>query len=579
MRTIGIMLPLAISALLQVAPLAPHTAVVPLAQRSGVPEWPLDAHVITVATDGSADHRSIARALEAAEDGTIVDIARGEYVETLVLRKAVWLRATPGAVRVTAIEPAGTALTIDLAEGARVTGLLFSTMGERSPGTVARRATIEVRDARVRFDSAGVASSPISGILVQGESDVVLESALVAAVDSIGVLVEGPARARLVDCDIRHIGHVGVASMQGAQVELSTSRVLYAAFHGMRIDNSTAVVEGSWFEGHGRSQIYFDTDSPARIHGNVFVGARGPMARALRAGGSYGRNCELDAAPGVASAASAWPPQPEEVPWIRAQERRVAIAAGPSIDAASKLSWTWRAALQDEDPQESWAALQAVDTALSSADEVLRLTALLSIPSIPEVHDLTQTADPHRGWRARVLEATRSPHGVVQREAFLALARVGLVAGDRERLVRALEARTPGFDVQVGLLNTYFGGDLTGRAEPFVSEVLAGHDPVVQRMMCYGFKGARVTPAMETRLFELAAGPDPTISDAVRCFALAQLGAKSERVLGWLARESRRDELDLPRLAHFVRTGSTEAEIARIVALGGRLPEAVPEGD
>lgn len=566
--------PLALVALVALAALAPAQDPV---------DWPAGARIITVAPDGSADHTSITPALAAAEDGTIIDIAPGEYVESLVIRKSVWLRATPGAVRVRAATTQAVALTIARVDDARITGVLCTTAGAPWPGTIPATATIEVRDSRVRFDSAGVVGSPVGGLRVLGESMTVLESCLVAAVSGIGVVVEGPARVRMVDCDVRHIGHVGVESRTGAEVELTSCRLLYAEFHGLRIHGSTPIVQRSWFEGNERSQIYFDTDSPATITGNVFIGAGGPASRAQRAGATYGGNSELDAAPDDVGTLSPWPPQPEEGPWIRRRARRAAVEAGPSDYHARKLSMLWCDALRGDDHERQLSALQAIQLALWSDDELLRLAGLTAIPSIPAAQVETFMRPPASArmvlWpppdaRTRVLEATRSPHGVVQREAFRALAHFGLLAGDRERLIHALEAHTPGFDISVALLNAYFDGDLTGRAAPLVNELLreAGSDDLF--MAGYGFEGARITPEMETRLFELVAAQGRHRSaDSARCYALAQLAHKSERVLEWLARESQRDDIDVSRLAYFVRKSSTEAEVARVLALGGRLPE------
>ncbi|MFF4652820.1 right-handed parallel beta-helix repeat-containing protein [Streptomyces sp. NPDC001380] len=178
-----------------------------------------------VARSGWGTHRTIAAALRAAADGSVVSVQPGVYRESLVLDRDVTLVAEkgPGTVRVTAVHgPAvllggGTAVLRDLeVEAADPAGAAVLVRGgvhllehcEVAGGVeAAHDASLTLRDCTVR-DTAR------SAVVVTGTASAVLEGCTVRSAEGHGVSAGDAARVDLLRTRVERVAGAGVL-MQG----------------------------------------------------------------------------------------------------------------------------------------------------------------------------------------------------------------------------------------------------------------------------------------------------------------------------------------------------------------------------
>lgn len=231
-----------------------------------------------VAPKGRGTHRSIASAMRAARDGDEIRIAPGEYVEQLLLDRAVRLRPEDGpehAVRLLAASP-GRPVLEAAAPGVRVEGLVLTGQDPALPTVLVSAGDLELERCEVsggRIEAGGDASLTLTDCRVAGAelaavhlnttgparlTRVVVEDVegtgvvigsrataeatelTVRRVSGSGVRVRGAARAVLRECRITGPGRSGVLVEDEASVAALDCRVTETAAEGVRVLGSSA---------------------------------------------------------------------------------------------------------------------------------------------------------------------------------------------------------------------------------------------------------------------------------------------------------------------------------------------------
>ncbi|MDX3584798.1 right-handed parallel beta-helix repeat-containing protein [Streptomyces europaeiscabiei] len=235
-----------------------------------------------VAPKGRGTHRSITSAVRAAHDGDEIRVAPGEYVEHLVLDRAVRLLPEDGpeyAVRLLAASPGRPVLEVT-APGVRVEGLALTGQDPALPAVLANAGDLELERCEVsggRIEAGGDASLTLTDCRVAGAelaavhlnttgparltrvviediegTGVVIGARAVAEATELtvrrvtgsGVRVRGAARAVLRECRISGPGRSGLLVEDGATVAALDCRVAETAAEGVRVLGSSARPEG-----------------------------------------------------------------------------------------------------------------------------------------------------------------------------------------------------------------------------------------------------------------------------------------------------------------------------------------------
>ena len=275
---------------------------------------------LRVAPDGSADHRTIQAALDAAPPHAVVHVAPGTYAERITIERPVvlegsgWERthvtapwhnpleddprlarefrermqaasseAQRAEVRARALREHGPAPTLRVrgADGVVVRGLKLSQPGERREDVTLPGSIVEIDGARARLAECAVVGSPASGVVVLGDSDVEIRACLVAAVEATGIAVDGARdtgspRVLVRACDVRRCVHRGITVGPGNDsTRIERCRISGSEWHGIRYDDAGPTIAGNVFFDNRRSAVYASGDTRAEVRDNLFLGPGG----------------------------------------------------------------------------------------------------------------------------------------------------------------------------------------------------------------------------------------------------------------------------------------------------------------
>ncbi|WP_329222788.1 right-handed parallel beta-helix repeat-containing protein [Streptomyces sp. NBC_01485] len=209
-----------------------------------------------VAPKGRGAHRSITAALRAAADGDEIRIAAGEYVEVLVLDRAVCLLPEDGpdqAVRVLAADPGRPVLEVT-APGARVGGIALVGQDPGLPAVLVAGGGLELDGCEVsggRVEAGGDASLTMRGCRVFGAAlagvhanttgPTALTDTLVEDVDGTGVVLGSATTAEATGLTVRHVTGSGVRVRGRARAVLRDCRITAPGRSGLLVEDDAAV--------------------------------------------------------------------------------------------------------------------------------------------------------------------------------------------------------------------------------------------------------------------------------------------------------------------------------------------------
>jgi hypothetical protein len=272
---------------------------------------------LRVAADGSGDFKTIQEAVDKAEPGAVIRIAAGTHAgpvritKPLTLEGAGWnttevtsaydasgfedLKA--GAELQSRMEAAETdekraaamreffakygpkpVLYIGGAEGVTVRGVRFALTGNMpEEGAIQFGWAVFVEGGKAMIESCAVAGSPASGIGISSGADVTVKDCLVAGVWATGIEVgnepgQDDTRARIIGCTVRNCYSRGI-TFYGVdrRSRVEGCAISGSAWHGIRYDDASPVIEGNRIFANAGSGIYASGRTKALVTGNLFV--------------------------------------------------------------------------------------------------------------------------------------------------------------------------------------------------------------------------------------------------------------------------------------------------------------------
>ncbi|MGW3650975.1 right-handed parallel beta-helix repeat-containing protein [Streptomyces sp. NPDC000878] len=214
------------------------------------------ATVHRVAPKGRGTHRSIASAVRAARDGDEIRIAPGEYVEQLLLDRAVSLLPEDGpehAVRVLAASPGRPVLEVT-ASGVRIEGIALTGQDPGQPAVLVGAGGLELDACAIsggRVEAGGDASLALTDCRVRGAElaavhinttgSARLTRVLVEDVEGTGVVIGSRAAVQATELTVRRVTGSGVRVRGGAHAVLRDCRISGPGRSGLLVEDEAAV--------------------------------------------------------------------------------------------------------------------------------------------------------------------------------------------------------------------------------------------------------------------------------------------------------------------------------------------------
>ncbi|MFF7391380.1 right-handed parallel beta-helix repeat-containing protein [Streptomyces scabiei] len=209
-----------------------------------------------VAPKGRGAHRSIASALRAARDGDEIRVAAGEYVEQLLVDRAVLLVPEEGArhaVRLLSASPGRPVLEV-AARGVRVEDLFLVGQDPGLPAVLVDAGDLELDGCNVsggRIEAGGDASLALTDCRVSGAElaavhlnttgSARLTRVVVEDVEGTGVVVGSRATAEADELTVRRVTGSGLRARGGARVVLRECRISGPGRSGLLVEDDASV--------------------------------------------------------------------------------------------------------------------------------------------------------------------------------------------------------------------------------------------------------------------------------------------------------------------------------------------------
>jgi predicted Ser/Thr protein kinase len=266
---------------------------------------PSEPQVLRVLADGSGTHATIQAAIDAAATGAVIHIGPGRFEAPLTINKALTLvgegwqqtfisppYAAPNAhsefdrrIREAATDAErrriqsefaaslpGPVLQVTTTRPVVIAGIRFTLPGVPSEGRLMSSTVVQVNAGEVTMRDCAIVGSHGNGLTISQGANVTVSNCLVAAAWNTGIQIERASksgRVLIVDSDIRNCHYAGITA-RAENVEIRRCRVSGSAWHGIRYDNTSPLIEGSLIFANARSGIYASGRSEAQVRGNVF---------------------------------------------------------------------------------------------------------------------------------------------------------------------------------------------------------------------------------------------------------------------------------------------------------------------
>jgi hypothetical protein len=229
---------------------------------------------LLVAPGRPGAHATIAGALLAATDGTLIELAAGTYTEELVITAAVTLAAAgaPGSVRIHAT--GGSAIAVEARSDitVRLSGLAVS--GE-DPGA----PVIDVRGGAAEFDGCQVSGRAWAAVLAQDEGTVSLRGCEVGNDDGAGIVIASASGNLVSDTVVRDVASSGIVVAGDGRLALLRVRLERPGGNGIIVNGDARVVaEDAWVTGSVRPAVAVEEGAGADLTRLAVTTDTGPGA-------------------------------------------------------------------------------------------------------------------------------------------------------------------------------------------------------------------------------------------------------------------------------------------------------------
>ena len=274
------------------------------------------AVVLEVSKEAGAQYQSVQAAVDAAPEGATVRVGAGVYEGTVRVTRPLVLEGA-GPDRTTIVAPRlseeqlrqavatyalptapaeerqrmsrarepfrSPAVRVENVRGVELRNLRLVAeppVVHREHEPMSPQSLLFVLGSRVRVSGCAVVGSPGNGVVVGEDADVELRDCLVGGLWGTGIVVARsdllpetapPAKATVVNCDVRNCYYAGIRIGPGQSAIVRGCRISGAAWHGIRYDDASPTIEGNRIFANARCGIYASGKTAGTVKGNLFL--------------------------------------------------------------------------------------------------------------------------------------------------------------------------------------------------------------------------------------------------------------------------------------------------------------------
>ncbi|MDH6109214.1 Holliday junction resolvasome RuvABC ATP-dependent DNA helicase subunit [Kitasatospora sp. MAP12-15] len=217
----------------------------------------MSRHILAVSPDRPGAYRTIAAALAAAQDGTLITLAPGRYEESLLITRPVTLAADPaGAAQIHSAS--GSTVVLD-AEAVQLTGLLLSGADREAP-------VLDVRRGQAALDGCRVSGEAWAAVLAWQQGRLALRDCTVTNAQGAGIVVTSGGGNVMERSRVTDVGSSAVVVAEQGRLTVRDCTFSGARGNGICVNGEgAAVVECSRIERSGKPAVAVEQQGRAEL--------------------------------------------------------------------------------------------------------------------------------------------------------------------------------------------------------------------------------------------------------------------------------------------------------------------------
>ena len=247
----------------------------------------MNQRTITVAPTAGPGYRTLAAALAAASDGSVITVQPGTYHENLVLTKVVTVTASdgPGTVKITA--PSGIPVVL-AAESAALSGLSITAADGESPAVALSAGQLGITECELT-------ASAWATVFVRDSGALTMRGSRVTNGVGAGVVVTSTAGSMLDDCRIERLGTSGVVVAEQGALRVRACTVRDARGNGICLNGHGSIsIEDTEIIGTTKPAFAAEQQSAAAVRRLTVRQASGVGIYLATAGKAVLEDCTVD---------------------------------------------------------------------------------------------------------------------------------------------------------------------------------------------------------------------------------------------------------------------------------------------
>lgn len=266
----------------------------------------LNSAEITISKEKGAKYQSIQQAIDNAKDGDSILIKPGIFQENVVVNKSIRLKGSgPNKTVITSVQKPMESLQevykkiasikdkkeqkaaakeilkqfmqptilIENTQKVEITDLKITSHKQNKDPKNVPRFVLRISNAGALIGNCMIIGGN-HGLVIEEKSNVTVKKSLFAAVLHAGITIGdqggGSSKVKILESDIRNCKYAGIIIRKDNKVLVQRCRISGAAWHGIRFDDASPIINENLIFGNARSGIYVSGKTNGTIEKNVF---------------------------------------------------------------------------------------------------------------------------------------------------------------------------------------------------------------------------------------------------------------------------------------------------------------------
>ncbi|MEV6636921.1 right-handed parallel beta-helix repeat-containing protein [Actinoplanes sp. NPDC051470] len=247
----------------------------------------MSQRTITVDPSAGSGYRTLAAAVAAAPEGSVITVRPGNYSENLVLTKIVTITAQngPGTVK---LAPVSGVPVVLMAESAALAGLSIIAADGDSPALALGAGQLSVTECEL-------AASAWATVFVRDQGSLTMRGSRVTNQVGAGVVVTSRVGSMVDDCRIERLGTSGVVVAEQGELRVRSCSVREARGNGICINGHGKInIEDTEITGTNKPAFAAEQQSEATVRRLTVRRANGVGIYLATSGASTLEDCTVD---------------------------------------------------------------------------------------------------------------------------------------------------------------------------------------------------------------------------------------------------------------------------------------------